>query len=724
MLFYKLTAMLQDMDVNSIILYLGLALILFELVKIIPGKNKTVFLPRIVVLSLLLAIHILLLFILPAAHRNPFVLLLLFLLTSMFTLAGIYLKNALNRDLIQNLLKPGSVVLLVYLCNLDYHSKALLTLKSIIPLLLNQEKEAEEMLKQINKNAALKNYLVWNRDVLAVLQFTNRMDLAISFYDSLDINLTEPGVPLAFISIAINILIKKERYDEIFAYFDYMKNYYRDMQHWQLVLYIYLSFYAFTGCMKNFNLLLEKYPAIKNNPLTTYLQVILNLKTGQVEEGLSLLRRFKTSLTGNSRYYLPQVNKILENPDMFSKPPAKGADIALNVLPPEGVYQHVPDLSRKTPKMSGGVIILCGTVFLATLIQFVLSLIGTGFDFISFKNVVPMDYISLGAYSDYYVNQGQWIRLLTAIFLHAGWLHLLLNLYGLYITGRYIEKTYGSFYMVFIFLASGIIGNIASHFISPYPLSLGASGGVFGLFASILIYVVWHRKLINRAVLTNFIINFAIIIGINILFGFQNPQINNIAHFGGFAGGAGISILYLLINKNLKITKLLDFFLKISIILCTCLLLYFWPKFFTYDYINNLDLEKEINISGYSLKGPELWELQAQDNSPDIIIDFLTGSIIRIFNDNVLFAVNDFNALIAEDNYGKDYFPETPVLDFGNGWYYFELKEKVDKPYDLITFYNKSLTHSYCLVECYKKAKYSEDFDELMKRVLPTITDD
>lgn len=704
-------------------MYLGFSFLLFELVKILSGRNKRVFLPRMIVLLLLLIIHLLFIFIIPVSYRHPAFILLLFFLTSLFTLVAGNLKAAFNRNLIQNLLKSNYFVLTVFICNLDEHAKALVKLKEIIPLLLNKNPGAEEMLEKINSNPAIKNYLLWNKDVLAVLHFTNRIDLTLSYYNSLDIDLSKPGIPLHFISIVINILIKQDRYDEILSYFHYLQEHYMDIQHWQVVLSLYLSFYAYSGCSENFNLLLEKYPLLKNNPLTTYLRAILCLKTGQEKQGLSILDNFKATLTDNHGYFLPQVNKILDNPGLYSKLPARKAEIACTVLPPEGKDRYLPGLQSKTPETTNGVFILCGIVVAVTLVQFVLSLLGTGFDFITFKYVVPMDFITSGAYSDFYINQGQWGRLLTAVFLHAGWLHLLLNIYGLFITGRYVERTLGSFCMIFIFLASGITGNIASHIISPYPLSLGASGGVFGLLASVFTYVIWQRKYMNRAVLTNFIINFIIIIGINILFGLNNPHINNTAHFGGFAGGALITLLFLLGNKIMKTSKLTNYISRIFVILCTCLLLVSWPNYFTYDYFNKLDLDKQITLSGFTFQSPSLWEIETEDNNPGIMRDTLTRNKTGIVREQGSFDDEEIQALLSEDNYGKDYELENPGFETGNGWYAYTLKKKVNnqKYYDIITIYNKRFSNSYCLVFSYKMKKYSKGFDELLQRVLATV---
>jgi rhomboid protease GluP len=79
------------------------------------------------------------------------------------------------------------------------------------------------------------------------------------------------------------------------------------------------------------------------------------------------------------------------------------------------------------------------------------------------------------------IRSGEWYRLLTANFLHADTLHLLSNLYGLYIFGSNLPPAL----MISLFLLGGIVGTSFSFFFNPSP-SLGASSGVFAMVGFIL----------------------------------------------------------------------------------------------------------------------------------------------------------------------------------------------------------------------------------------------
>ena len=81
------------------------------------------------------------------------------------------------------------------------------------------------------------------------------------------------------------------------------------------------------------------------------------------------------------------------------------------------------------------------------------------------------------------VYAGQYYRLITYIFLHGNFSHLLLNSIGLFWFGRITESAYGTWRFLLIFLVSGIVGGLAQILFTDTS-AVGASGSVFGLFAS------------------------------------------------------------------------------------------------------------------------------------------------------------------------------------------------------------------------------------------------
>ncbi len=92
---------------------------------------------------------------------------------------------------------------------------------------------------------------------------------------------------------------------------------------------------------------------------------------------------------------------------------------------------------------------------------------------------------AFGAKDNALINQQhQYWRLVTAIFIHIGFLHFLLNNYALWIIGQEIERLYGSARFVVLYLLTGVVGSLASYTFNPNAQSAGASGAIFGCSAS------------------------------------------------------------------------------------------------------------------------------------------------------------------------------------------------------------------------------------------------
>lgn len=132
---------------------------------------------------------------------------------------------------------------------------------------------------------------------------------------------------------------------------------------------------------------------------------------------------------------------------------------------------------------------------------------------------------------------GEWWRLVTAIFLHAGLLHIGMNLWCLVDLGPTVESLFSAPKFVVLYLATGICGFLLSHWWSPYGLSIGASGAILGLIG-ILIGASFHHGQLGKAYRTDLArwVIYMLIFGL--LF-----RADNAAHLGGLASGAVLGYL-------------------------------------------------------------------------------------------------------------------------------------------------------------------------------------
>jgi membrane associated rhomboid family serine protease len=134
------------------------------------------------------------------------------------------------------------------------------------------------------------------------------------------------------------------------------------------------------------------------------------------------------------------------------------------------------------------------------------------------------------------IADGEWYRVLTGGFLHAGPLHLLLNMFALYILGTLLEPMIGTPRFVAIYFASLLAGSLGAITLDPDAETVGASGAVFGLFAAAFV-ITRGRGLEQVASQLGFILL------INFAFTFSFPGISIGAHLFGAAGGALCALL-------------------------------------------------------------------------------------------------------------------------------------------------------------------------------------
>jgi membrane associated rhomboid family serine protease len=135
------------------------------------------------------------------------------------------------------------------------------------------------------------------------------------------------------------------------------------------------------------------------------------------------------------------------------------------------------------------------------------------------------------------IDGGEYYRLITAMFLHYGIIHLVLNMYALYVLGRALEAALGPIRFAALYLLCGFGGNVACYVFAPNTLSAGASTAIYGLFAA---YFLVLRRLGRDAS------SVIPIIVINVVLTFTIPGISIAGHLGGLVTGlvAGAGLAY------------------------------------------------------------------------------------------------------------------------------------------------------------------------------------
>lgn len=187
---------------------------------------------------------------------------------------------------------------------------------------------------------------------------------------------------------------------------------------------------------------------------------------------------------------------------------------------------------KRTPFVTYGLLAL-------TIIMFLLMTINGGS-----QNIFTLIYF--GAKNNLAIVAGEWWRLITPMFLHIGFTHILFNGLIVYFLGAQLEMIIGHSKYFLLYILSGILGNAAS-FAFNFSISAGASTAVFGLFAST---IVLGKLYPNQMGIQQLSRNYIFLIIMNIVFGLFNSTIDNAGHIGGLVGG--YLLMYALSAPNVR----------------------------------------------------------------------------------------------------------------------------------------------------------------------------
>ena len=138
------------------------------------------------------------------------------------------------------------------------------------------------------------------------------------------------------------------------------------------------------------------------------------------------------------------------------------------------------------------------------------------------------------AYTPGIVEDGEFYRLFTSMFLHFGMEHLANNMLVLFVLGSRMEQVTGRIRFLVIYLTGGVLGNIISMLLEirsgDFAVSAGASGAVFAVMGAMI-----YGDLSMRQVL--------IMAGFSLYFGFTSSGVDNGAHVGGMISGFILAVL-------------------------------------------------------------------------------------------------------------------------------------------------------------------------------------
>ena len=185
---------------------------------------------------------------------------------------------------------------------------------------------------------------------------------------------------------------------------------------------------------------------------------------------------------------------------------------------------------KRSMRPSSGVPVVTYTLIALNVIVFAL-------DFVTGGSLYPWL-----AYRGDFTETQPW-RMLTSTFMHASVLHLLFNMFSLFIFGRLIEQAIGRVRYAVLYLLAAFGGSVAVLLLAPTSAVVGASGAIFGLLGAF--FIIQRRLGGNNTQLL-------VLIGLNVAFGFIVPNVAWQAHLGGLVVGAAVAAVYMATRHRSK----------------------------------------------------------------------------------------------------------------------------------------------------------------------------
>ncbi len=143
-----------------------------------------------------------------------------------------------------------------------------------------------------------------------------------------------------------------------------------------------------------------------------------------------------------------------------------------------------------------------------------------------------------------YLN-GEWWRLLTSLFLHLGWLHLVFNAYALLLLGPFVERKLRIWRFVFLYFFCGILAMWISALTSVPRLIIGASGSIMGLLGATGAIMLQQFRKRRSSVTRKFLWNVLLVLVLQTTFDILTPNVSMTAHLSGFFAGFLVALLFL-----------------------------------------------------------------------------------------------------------------------------------------------------------------------------------
>ena len=201
--------------------------------------------------------------------------------------------------------------------------------------------------------------------------------------------------------------------------------------------------------------------------------------------------------------------------------------------------QQVIEQPRSQPTIWQQAPITTGIIAICVLVYIAMSVSGG-----SLVNPTRADVLRWGGTGPDIILKGEWWRLVTAVFVHIGIIHIASNMYVFWGLGMIAERLLGRWNFLATYLLTGIAGNVLTLLLKPNIVGAGASGAIFGLVGVLIAVLQFGRLTVPNERLKPLKQQVVKLALYNLLIGAVVPGINNVAHIGGLIYGLLLGVLF------------------------------------------------------------------------------------------------------------------------------------------------------------------------------------
>lgn len=310
-----------------------------------------------------------------------------------------------------------------------------------------------------------------------------------------------------------------------------------------------LPYFALCGAVSETKELIGIIKATRSSlpeALNTYWLARAYTKAGRSDEALQSFEQAQALSTNDLLTRRIEYARNLVDPE-HPDATASRADVTAQV---KAVWNHfqrgafIQEIlsPRRVSPLVNGILAVNIAVFSLINIDVMAAFMG-GFFNMPMNLNMAVDIYKFGELDDRVIRFGEYWRLITYLFLHAGIMHVVLNMLGLHAFGRIAENIFGSARFLAIYFVGGILSGITHLLLNPSQPAVGASGAVLAIYGAVGVGIFKLKDVLPGSLRRRYLLVMTAFALVQLVFDQLIPRIASFAHIGGLISGMALGMI-------------------------------------------------------------------------------------------------------------------------------------------------------------------------------------